>query len=130
MLGLNPRAVATLVLAVRRSNDLAIEYRSHPCSARFHPQLCLIVFTFGQDLIHSQLDLIHIRLDLIHIQLDLLHTRIDLIHIPHSTRLDLICTRLDVIHTWLDLIHIQLDLINAQLDITHTLLDLIHHPSG
>ncbi len=70
--GIEPRTVATLALAVRRSYH----------SARCHPPRL--------DLINSRLDLIHCRLDLIHTRLDLIHTRLDLIH----TRLDLINTRL------------------------------------
>jgi hypothetical protein len=74
--GIEPRAVATFALTVRRS-------------------------TTRLDLILTRLDIIHNRLDLIHIWLDLIHIRLDLIH----TRLDLIHTRLGLIHTRLDLIH-------------------------
>ncbi len=70
--GIEPRTVATLALAVRRS--------SH--SATSHP---------------PRLHLTHTRLHLTHTRLHLMHTRVDLIH----TRLHLIHTRLHLIYTWL-----------------------------
>jgi hypothetical protein len=90
---IEPRAVATLALTARRSNQ----------------------YITRLDLIHTRLDLIHTRLDLIHTRLDLIHTRLDLIH----TRLVIIHTRLDIIHTRLDLIHTRLDLIQTRLDLIH-----------
>ncbi len=70
--GIEPRTVATSALAVRSSNHSArtllllgqISFtlgRSHPFSARPHPQY------------HTRLDLIHTRLDLTHSRLDLIH---------------------------------------------------------
>jgi hypothetical protein len=56
--------VATLALAIGRSNFLA---RSHPLSATV-------------DLVHSQLDLVYFQLDLVHFQLDLVHFQLDLVH--------------------------------------------------
>ncbi len=60
-----PRTVATLALAVRRSGHSS---RSHPRrSASSHP--------------HTRLDLIHTWLDLIHTRLDLFYTKLDLIQV-------------------------------------------------
>ncbi len=110
--GIEPRTIASLALTISRSNRSA---RSHPHSARSHPQLGLIGSTksarshpqLGQisytnwtrsnphwlDLIPIRRDLSHIRLDLIYIQLDLTPIRLDLIPI----RLDLIHTRPDLL---------------------------------
>ncbi len=64
LLFVEPKTVATLVLAVRCSES--------DFSARPYPHS-------RPDLIH-RLDLIHTRLDLIYTRLDLIHTRLDLIH--------------------------------------------------
>jgi hypothetical protein len=68
--GIKPRTVASLVLAVRHSNQ----------STSSHPPLGLISTNTRLDLIHTRLCLIHTRLDLIHARLDLIHTRLYFIH--------------------------------------------------
>jgi hypothetical protein len=103
--GIETRTVATLALAVRRSN---------------HSARCLDLIHSTVDLVHTRLHRIRTRLDLIHkLGLDLIRTRIDIIH----TQLDLIHTRLGLINTKLDLIHHSA----RCLDLIHTRLDLIHN---
>jgi hypothetical protein len=58
---IDPRTVATLALAVRRSNHSAIQYT--------------VQYTM-MHLIHNRLHLIHTRLYLIHTRLHLIHTRL------------------------------------------------------
>jgi hypothetical protein len=60
--GIEPRAVSTLSLKARRSNQ----------------------YITRLDLLRTRLDLIHTRLDLIHTRLDLIHTRLDLIHYNYT----------------------------------------------
>jgi hypothetical protein len=90
--GIEPRMVATLALAARRSITTRLDL--------IHSRL---------DLIHrsaisstTRLDLIHALLDLIHALLDLLHTRLDLIHNSARSPAQLgwisSTTRLDFIH--------------------------------